>query len=370
MAVRAPDGRRGRRRSERSAVKGKRRRAAVVHVGGEPDVFGGDAENGGRDARAPRDRLLRRAKVRIWSAADGPVEDGFLGVEAVFGLVEDGLGVGLEGFFVDFFAAVGGEAVHDEGTGSCEFHDGVVDLVALQDAEALGGFGFFAHGDPNVGVEEVGGGGGGFEVFGANDLAPGAIEECGVGLICLGRGDAEFEAEFCGGPNPGAGDIARAVADEGNDFSGDRSALFLEGEDVGEDLAGMLVVGQGVDGRDAGELGEFLDIGLREGANDRAVDHAAEDARGVFDWFATAELNVVRAQKEGLTAEFADADFEGDACAGGRFREEQRPGLVREGLVLAVAAGRFEDFGIVQNRFDVLAGHGFETEQVFHGVSS
>jgi hypothetical protein len=38
-----------------------------------------------------------------------------LRVQAVFGLGEDCLGVGFEGLFGDFFASVGGEAVHDEG---------------------------------------------------------------------------------------------------------------------------------------------------------------------------------------------------------------------------------------------------------------
>jgi len=42
-----------------------------------------------------------------------PIQNCLLGVEAVFGLGEDGVGVGFEGLFVDFFASVGGEAVHD-----------------------------------------------------------------------------------------------------------------------------------------------------------------------------------------------------------------------------------------------------------------
>ena len=74
----------------------------------------------------------------------------------------------------------------------------------------------------------------------------------------------------------------------------DRPALFLERENVGQNLAGMLVIGQRVDRRDAGEFGELLDIALRERADDRAVDHPAQHARGVLDRLAAAELNVVR----------------------------------------------------------------------------
>ena len=43
--------------------------------------------------------------------------------------------------------------------------------------------------------------------------------------------------------------IARPIADEGHDLALDRAALFLKGEDVGENLARMLVIRQRVDRR-------------------------------------------------------------------------------------------------------------------------
>ena len=54
----------------------------------------------------------------------------------------------------------------------------------------------------------------------------------------------------------------------------------------------MFGVGEGVDGGDARESGEFRDIGLSEGADDGTVDHAAEDAGGIAEWFAAAELGI------------------------------------------------------------------------------
>jgi hypothetical protein len=41
-------------------------------------------------------------------------EDGFLGMQAVFGLVENGLRVRFENVGRDLFAAVSGETVHDQ----------------------------------------------------------------------------------------------------------------------------------------------------------------------------------------------------------------------------------------------------------------
>jgi hypothetical protein len=78
-----------------------------------------------------------------------------LGVEAVFGLLEDGVGVEFEDFGADFLAAVGGEAVEDDVVGCGVGEEGGVDFEA-------GEFGFFfglaflAHGEPDVGVDDVG----------------------------------------------------------------------------------------------------------------------------------------------------------------------------------------------------------------------
>jgi len=55
-------------------------------------------------------------------AAEEHEHDGLLGVEAVFGLVEDyGLWT-VEDGVGDFGAAVGGKAVHEGGGGLCEGH--------------------------------------------------------------------------------------------------------------------------------------------------------------------------------------------------------------------------------------------------------
>ena len=50
--------------------------------------------------------------------ADHAGHDGLLDVEAVFGLLEDGVGVLLENLLGDFLAAVGGEAVQDDDVAS------------------------------------------------------------------------------------------------------------------------------------------------------------------------------------------------------------------------------------------------------------
>jgi hypothetical protein len=98
-----------------------------------------------------------------------------LDVQAVFGFVENGLGAGFEGFFVDFLAAIRREAMHDEGFGFGELKKWQIDLIASQDLHALGGFGLFAHGNPNIRVKQIGVLGGGFGIIENRDISAGFL---------------------------------------------------------------------------------------------------------------------------------------------------------------------------------------------------
>ena len=91
-----------------------------------------------------------------------------------------------------------------------------------------------------------------------------------------------------GGPHPRAGHVGKPIADECDLAVFPGAEFFADREKVGEDLAWVFVVGERVDRRDAGISCELHDIGLRVGADDRAVDHAAEYACGVLDEFAAA----------------------------------------------------------------------------------
>ena len=94
----------------------------------------------------------------------------------------------------------------------------------------------------------------------------------------------------------------------------------------------MFVVGQGIDGRDAPEPGEVLNLGLREGTDNRAVDHAAEHARRVLNGFTPPILHLAGGKKKRLAAQFADPHLEGNARPGRRLGEDHGPGLAAERL--------------------------------------
>ncbi len=75
-------------------------------------------------------------------------------MEAIFGLLEDGVGVLLECFFADFFATIGGEAVEDEVAFGGVREEVAIDLIGLEEGFFFG-LAFLPHGEPDVGIDDV-----------------------------------------------------------------------------------------------------------------------------------------------------------------------------------------------------------------------
>ena len=106
-----------------------------------------------------------------------------------------------------------------------------VDLVAGQRRETLRGFPFLAHGDPDVGVEHLGAGGGGLEIRGDADVAARPAEQVRRRAeLAAGAAMGSWKPSFGGREDPGAGDVACAVADEADFAAGVIAEFFLEVE--------------------------------------------------------------------------------------------------------------------------------------------
>src|SRR5690606_5111874 len=105
------------------------------------------------------------------------------------------------------------------------------------------------------------------------------------------------------------------------------SALRLpHGLQVGEDLAGVELVGEGVDDGHGGAGGHLLDALLPRRPPHDGADLALQDAGGVGDGLAAAELAGARVHHQGVAAELGDAHGEGDPGPGGRLVEQHRDG--------------------------------------------
>ena len=278
--------------------------------------------------------------------------------------------------------------MHDEGMGLSFGEEVGVDLISAELSDAIGGFLFFAHADPDVGVEDIGVGRGGGQVIGDDESTAGVVfgdgwweaaggswgddvwESAGDdfwGWLESGWGsDSEFEVEFGGGPEPRDWHIAGAVADKSDYFTGDGSEFFFDGLEIGDDLAGMFFVGQGVHRGNAGIGSEVIDIGLGEGADDGPVNHAAENSGGVFDGFAATELDIVGVEEEDIATEFTNSDFERDAGSGRAFGEEEGPALVAQGMFAVVASSDFHFLCRGEDGDQICGGGRFDGEKMFH----
>jgi hypothetical protein len=96
------------------------------------------------------------------------------------------------------------------------------------------------------------------------------------------------------------------------------------------------------------------------------VNHAAHHARGVLDRLATTELDVGPGKEHDLTAEFANADLEAHAGAGGRLRENQRPLLPGEHLRRRFAV-LFQHAREIDDLFDLFLAEFFDGKEMVHG---
>src|SRR5258708_36998304 len=92
------------------------------------------------------------------AAAQEPHQDGFLNMQAVFGLVEYYRVRRVDDFVGDFPAAMSWQTVHEQGMGRGFSHEFGVDLIRREEGVADVGFIFLSHAGPHIGVDGVGSG--------------------------------------------------------------------------------------------------------------------------------------------------------------------------------------------------------------------
>ena len=133
---------------------------------------------------------------------------------------------------------------------------------------------------------------------------------------------------------------------------GERALVLADGEQVGEQLAGVEVVAQRVDHGHRGARRHLLEPGLRVGAPDDRRDLPLEHARGVGRGLLAAELAVRGRDDQRAAAEVGDADREADPRAGRRLvedhRDRLRPGERRAPPAVGLdLLGEVEDLGLL-----------------------
>src|ERR1019366_7152449 len=163
--------------------------------------------------------------------------------------------------------------------------------------------------------------------------------------------DMQRKVELPRGMDPARQHIV-GIAAPGDRASLDGAFVFLERQNVRHHLTGMRPLRQSIDDRHTGVAGKFEHGGMIENANHDRVDETRQDARGIGDGLAAAELHFLAGQHDCFAAEFAHRDVEGDSRAGRGFVENHRQNLAGEGPVrraLSLAAACLDALRGVEN---------------------
>src|SRR6266850_755485 len=234
----------------------------------------------------------------------------------------------------DFLAAMRRQAMHEQRVLLRRAHHLGVDLPGLEIAPALLVFRLEAHRGPDVGGDQVGapncfhGVGESLAVFGGSfrfDFIPGR------------RRDVQLEIEQRRGLQPGIADVV-GVADPGHRRAADWPAVVDVGVNVGQDLAGVVLVGEPVDHRHARVPREALEDVLLEGADHDYVAHARYDLRGVLHRLAAPELRIARAEEDRGAAELVHPGLERKARARRLLLEDHRQRAVFDQCAAALGS--------------------------------
>src|SRR5208282_2544685 len=145
--------------------------------------------------------------------------------------------------------------------------------------------------------------------------------------VILRGGDPELETEPFGGPDPGVCNVVVAVADKADFQVIQRLSPFEDGEQIRQNLAGMLGVREGINRRDPAIVSESLNIGLCKGPDHCSVKQAPKHSRGVDDRLTSSKLNVAGGKENYTASHFPDPNLKTDAGPSRRLAEQHGPGL-------------------------------------------
>ena len=198
-----------------------------------------------------------------------------------------------------------------------------VDLIAFQQFDPFGDLFLFTHGSPDIGINNIGILDAAADIIGNGDFGLPLLGEALAFLYqFLGREkglrchDAKIHAHFGRPDHQGIGHVVAAVAHIGEDDSLQPPLGFEHGHEIGQDLGGVVEIGQPVPDRDPGVLRQPLHGFMLEAAELDAIEHPAQNARRVLDRFLFPQLDVVLAQVFRVGAFINAGHHEGAAGTG------------------------------------------------------
>ena len=204
------------------------------------------------------------------------------------------------------------------------------DLVGAEEANALRDQILLTHRGPDIGIDRVRPGHSFLDRRGDRQRPPGGGRNLGygsdqirLGVQLVGCDDPTVHPQLGAAHHERVRHIVAAVAGKSQRSLLQIAELLLDGEQVGEDLGRVPVVGEPVPHRHAGVLGQGLDRPVGEAAELDAVEEPAEDPCRIGHGLLLAELDVRLAQVLRVRSLVDAGDSEGTTGPGGRLFEEQ-----------------------------------------------
>ena len=162
-----------------------------------------------------------------------------------------------------------------------------------------------------------------------NSQGTGLLQHPGQGFETLRTADAHIHPQQRPAEHQGMGHIV-AITDVGQRLSGQITMGLAHREEVGQGLAGVLEIGEGIDHRHGGPVGVIHQLLLGEGAHGQHIAVATEHPCGVFQGLATTQLRHLGIEVHRLPTQAGHRHLEADAGAGGGLGENQPQDPVAE----------------------------------------
>ena len=243
--------------------------------------------------------------------------------------------------------------MHKHGLWACNIHQLLIDLIGGQVVDALGpDLDGLAHGDPHIGVEDIGtlgslGGvllkGQGGTGLGGNGLA--LCDQGGIRLILFGGAGGEVQTHLGTAHHQAVAHVVAGIAEVDEMDALQAAEVLPDGQEVGKDLGGVELVGQAVPDRNTGVMGQVFHDLLPIAAVLDAVKHPAQHPGGVGNGFLFADLAARRVKVGDLHAQIVSGDLKAAAGAGGGLFKDQGDVLACQLLIVA-DAGLFPGFQV------------------------
>ena len=267
-------------------------------------------------------------------------QQGLLHVHSVLGLIKYAALVAFNHGGADLLAAVGRQAVQHDRPAIGFRQQLAIKAPAPKRPLPFNLLLLLPHRGPNIGVEGVGAAHGSDGLMDNGDFGAAPSQgSCPLqhGRIRgkpLGRADAHVHPQQSTGEHERMGHVV-AITDVGQGQALQLPEGLPQGEEVGEGLAGVLLVGEGIDHRDRGPMGIVGQIGLGEGTDRQGIAVATQHPGRIGDRFAPTHLGDKRQQVNGLAAKAGHGHGEADPGAGGRLGEDQAQNPARQIEALA-----------------------------------